>query len=385
MREFRQIECTVLEARIQTQTDDKVKRFRPEIRISFKHNDVPFVLWTYDSDTLTEKSGFSTEKANAEEIIEQFKPGEVYECWYNPQHPEKTVLVRKSSFWSWFFLAIPVLLMIFGVFGVGWSIRNRRVSEERKAAKVAANPASPLALITGIAPQTVFPTVPDPKIINESPGTYLAFRLPATWSSSVRMGILAAFTILWNVFSWSILVWSLYNTSGTRNDILFSILFGLFFCGFGMYFTIRTIHDLLTAFGIGPTILEISDHPIYPGRRYRLVYVQTGTLKFRSLNIDLVCEEVARFRQGTDTITSRKEVYTQPLLFIEDFETSSSEPFRQDLLIRLPLGAMHSVRLEHNEILWKIVLRAKLIGWPDLFNECPIIVYPAAVTERAIE
>ena len=381
MREFVPAECTVLETRIQSQVEDGLERYRPEIRISFKHNDVPFVLWTYDSDTITEKSGFSMARENAEKITEKYKPDEVYECWYNPQHPEKTVLVHKKAFWSWFFLAIPALLMIFGALGVWWSIRNRRLSEERKAAK----PGSPLALITGIAPKVVFPTVPDSKTINESPGTYLSFRLPATWTSSVRIGLLAAFTILWNVFSWTILVWSLYNTSGTRNEIMFSMLFGLFFCGFGLYFTIRTIHDILTAFGIGPTILEISDHPIYPGRRYRLVYVQAGTLKFRCLNIDLVCEEVARFRQGTDTITSRKDVYAQPLLFLEDFETTSSEPFRKDLLIRLPLGAMHSVRLEHNEILWKIVLRAKLIGWPDLFNECPIIVYPVSVTERAIE
>ncbi|MCL2304136.1 MAG: DUF3592 domain-containing protein [Planctomycetaceae bacterium] len=373
-------DCTVLETRIESREEESATLYRPEIRIKFTAGEGTVVIWTYDADTLTQSGGFSTNRKTAEKVVSQFEAGKTYTCWYHPNDPEKAVLKRETSIWGWYFLAIPISLMFSGVCGIWWSLRIFSVSEERRAASNEKRKTSPLALLGGASP-TLLPTVPDSRIINESPGTSLAFRLPVSSLPSLRLIVLTIFTIVWNTISWTILVWSLYHSSGARHELLYSTMFGLVFCGFGLLLTIWILRDLLTAFGIGPTLFEISDHPIYPGRKYRILVIQTGMLRFRSLSIVLVCEEIARFRQGTDTITSRKEVYSQPLFFREDFETTQNEPLRQEFFMRLPHGAMHSMVLEHNEIVWKIVLRANLLNWPELHCECPVIVLPHAVSE----
>ncbi len=375
--------CTVLETRIETKSeDDSVTLYRPEIRIKFASEEGDIVVWTYDSDTLTRSGGFSTNRKTAENVVAQYEVGKSYSCWYHPDNPEKAVLKRETSVWGWYFLAIPICLAIFGLGGIFRSVQLFSVSDERKAAKgVKSNTNFDSSAASGAPAVSLFPTVPDSRMINESPGTYLAFRLPTTSLPSIRLVVLTIFTIVWNAICWTILVWSLYHSGGSRAELIFATLFGIVFCGIGLFLTIWIIHYLLTAFGIGPTIFEISDHPIYPGRKYRVLLMLTGTQRYRSLNVALVCEEIARFRQGTDTITSRKEVYSQPLYFREDFETARDEPLRKEFFIRLPHGAMHSMRLEHNEIVWKIVLHANLINWPELHCECPVIVQPYSVSE----
>ena len=372
--------CTVMETRIEEQNEESATLYRPEIRIKFAAGEGTVVIWTYNADTLTQSGGFSTNRKIAENVVSRFEAGKTYMCWYHPDEPEKAVLERETSAWGWYFLAIPICLTLFGACGIWWSLRLFSVSEERRAASSEKSKTSPFAMIGGTSP-TLFPTVPDSRIINESPGTELAFRLPTTSLSSIRLIVLTIFTIFWNVISWTILVWSLYHSSGAGHELFYSTMFGLVFCGFGLLLSIWILRDLLTAFGIGPTLFEISDHPIYPGRKYRILVIQTGMLRFRTLSIALVCEEIARFRQGTDTITSRKEVYSQPLFFREDFEITQNEPLRQEFFMRLPHGAMHSTALEHNEIAWKIVLQADLLNWPELRCECPIIVLPYAISE----
>ena len=381
LSEFAAADCTVLETRIETRDEESVTLYRPEIRIKFASVEGTVVVWTYNADTLTQSGGFSTNRKIAERVVAQFEAGKPHTCWYHPNNPEKAVLKRETSVWGWYFLAIPICLMLFGLCGIGWSLRIYSVSAERRAASNKKSKNSPLTLAGGTSP-ALFPAVPDFRIINESPGTSLAFRLPATSLPSIRLIVLTVFTIFWNAISWTILIWSLYYSSGAQQELLYSAIFGFAFCGFGLLLTIWILRDLLTAFGIGPTLFEISDHPIYPGRKYRLLVIQTGTLRFRMLNVALVCEEIARFRQGTDTITSRKEVYKQPLLYREDFETTQNEPLRQEFFMRLPHGAMHSMSLEHNEIAWKIVLHADLLNWPELHCECPVIVLPHAVAEE---
>ncbi|NJO14086.1 MAG: hypothetical protein HC870_02780, partial [Rhizobiales bacterium] len=61
--------------------------------------------------------------------------------------------------------------------------------------------------------------------------------------------------------------------------------------------------QFLIATGIGPTLVEISDYPFYPGRVYRLFLSQGGRLTINSLEVLLVCDEKATYQQGTNTRT----------------------------------------------------------------------------------
>ena len=167
------------------------------------------------------------------------------------------------------------------------------------------------------------------------------------------------------------------------SDHVFGSILRVIFCGVGLVLLIAVFHRILLTFAIGPTLLEISDHPIYPGRRYRLLLLQSGVLRFRELVVAIVCVEIARFHQGTDTITSRKEVFRQPLFSRTDFETTASVPLEQEFFLQLPLGAMHSFRRENNEIQWRIDVFAQLVGWPDIHRDCQVIVQPHGIGAAA--
>jgi hypothetical protein len=56
--------------------------------------------------------------------------------------------------------------------------------------------------------------------------------------------------------------------------------------------------ELVLATIIGPTLVEISDHPLRAGGTYELFVSQAGRLKMKLLEILLVCEEEAIYRQG---------------------------------------------------------------------------------------
>jgi hypothetical protein len=140
---------------------------------------------------------------------------------------------------------------------------------------------------------------------------------------------------------------------------------------------------LITA-GVGATRLEISDHPLYPGRQYDVFISQAGRFKLSSLKVSLVCQERATYRQGTDSRTDACNVFKQDLFSVENVELEDPKPFDDRCRLGIPAAAMHSFKSDHNEIGWKLVVRGSVAGRPDYEREFPVLVHPpAARSQRA--
>ncbi len=337
-------------------------------KVAYRHPDEP-------------EDAFFADKHQAETLLARFPVGRPTFCWLAVDDPESVFLVRDILPWGWYVQTIALILILFGALGFWWSIRHRSLSEERRAVRVngISAPAANVGKPTGKT--VLFPTIPDDTTINESPGTQLAFRLASDVRHSIRLIVIVVFSLFWNAASWGGLLYFLWIGAEGWIDHLFTALFGIVFCGFGLFLAIACFQQILQAFGCGPTLLEISDHPLYPGRRYRLVMIQPGVFRVVRFELRLICEEIARFRQGTDTITNRKEVFRHLLFERSDFETTHDTMIQHEMLLRLPLGAMHSMRCESNEILWKLVVHARMVGWPDLYREYPIVVRPTPSQE----
>ena len=361
---------------------EDASRCRVEFLIRYSVDGEEFELRTDGRHPITSEreSEFPLQQAEAEALLEQFPVGSEVPCLVAVDDAHLVLLLPENIDWGWYVQGITLAVMAFGAVGFWWSIRHRSISAEQRAVRLR----NGMRTIRGEVGEEPFPTIPDSLSLNDSPGTQLAFRLPTDLEPSIRLTALLAVSLLWNAVSWGCLLFALWSIN-SRTDLVFTILFGFCFCGFGLVLLIWSIQQLLVAFGCGPTLLEISDHPVYPGRRYRLILTQPGVFRVVRLELSLVCEEIARFRQGTDTITNRKEVFRHSLFVREDFETSRDAPLQQELLLRLPYGAMHSMRCESNEIVWKIVLHARLDGWPDLLRECPIVVRPSMLNQRLAE
>jgi len=157
----------------------------------------------------------------------------------------------------------------------------------------------------------------------------------------------------------------------------FLTIFVIPFVLIGIWLSVFFVRQLLFATGIGPTIVEVSEHPLYPGERYRLFVQQAGRLRMKSLKVLLVCEEEATYRHGTDARTECRQVYEQPLFERADFEVQHGVPFEVQCDLELPPLAMHSFKSDHNEVNWKILVKGDVSGWPGFQRSFPVVVYPA--------
>ena len=102
------------------------------------------------------------------------------------------------------------------------------------------------------------------------------------------------------------------------------------------------MRQLLVTAGVGPTLVEISDHPLLPGGEYEVFVSQAGRGRLGGLDLDLVCEEEAIYQQGTNTRAETREVFRQGVLRC-DGSASPEAPFES--LARLPFPPERCTRL----------------------------------------
>ena len=368
---FVEHECLVLDKHVGERHGADGVRYRPEIRIQYDVGGERNVVWTYDI-----RAAYSADEQAARNVIERFEKGKSYPCWHDPADPAAVVLVRGYSWWFWLAFVVPVSFMVTGGGGLIYALMTWGRSAERRAARV-----KPAAASDRFDParraDRQFPFIPANGNITDSPGTTLAFRLPAARSPAWLLALWLAAAAAWNGMVAPFAVMVVNGLVAGNPDWLMTI-FLVPFLAVGLGLVVVFLRQLLVATGVGPTLVEISDLPLYPGRSYELFLAQTGRLKIKSLEVLLVCEEEATFHHGTNTRKETHRVFQRPLCRQEGFEVRYGEPFQTRCPVEVPAGAMHSFRSDHNEVRWKIVVKGHLAGWPDYERSFPLIVYPGA-------
>jgi len=368
----------VFDKRIAEQTFGTEVLYRPEVLIEHTVGGQNYRVWTFDYHTLEPKQGFTPHQEHAQLALEPFTVGRRVNCWYCVNHPQQVVVVWQISIWGWFLLLLSFSLIVLGLVGLPQSFRLLAVSKERGAA--------PLPLPKDSPQRTSdWHTIPDIRGINESPGTHLSYRLPLGHRPIFPLVGQTLFAAMWAIITLVGLVQSFLDFSGSWTNQLINILLYSLFCAVGIFLYWMIARQLWATFRLAPTLLEISDHPIYPNRKYRILLHQSGALRFEHLSVDLVCEEIARFHQGTDTVTNRNDVFRQSVFSRSDFSTTPASPLHEEFFLHLPEGAMHSFRSKNNEVTWKLEFKASLVGWSELCRDCPIVVRPGQVSDLTME
>ncbi|MDR2761997.1 MAG: hypothetical protein LBB88_05300 [Planctomycetaceae bacterium] len=344
-----------------------------------------YQVWTFSEKHLRSGGDFSYNKDAAGKLISVYEVGGVIDCWYRSSDPNLVIVYWRFSFIGWFFLVLLFSLLLLGLVGFCFSFRLRSVSTERQAALETVAINSPLSTLAGDMRSMAWSTIPDIKIINESPGTHLAYRLPLGNQPIFPLVGLSLFTIAWVIVAVVIMTHSVMNPASELYDVIGGMILRSLFLGVGFFLFFVVIRKYILTFGAGLMLLEISDHPIYSGRRYRLLLVVRGVLQFHDLSVAVICEEVARFTQGTDTATNRRNVFKQVIFRKTDFDISANLPLSEEFFLQLPISAMHSFRQENNEICWKINITARIAGWQEVQRSCPIVVRPIIMNDTTPE
>lgn len=343
--------------------------FRPMIPFEY---DVAGTTFRADNYDLIDRP--FADQESAESVAAEFKLGENYPCWYDPNAPAQVVLARWNWFSYWIALLLPTALIAVGAGGLGFTVWQTAVSRERRAALV--QKAADVELFHEANNERAdFPTIPTDAELKNSPGTTLAYRLPMETSSGWKMFTLATICLGWNGL---VMLFAVLNVNGhlAGHSDWYSTTAVIAFASAGIWLVIRTIRQFWRASRTAPTRVEISEHPLAPGGQCELFVAQTGKLDVNSFDVLLVCEEEATFRQGTDTVTSTGMVSADTVFSKERFEIDGIEPYEVRCPLRVPDDAMHSFRAAHNVVQWKLLVRSNVNGRRNSERSFPIVVVP---------
>jgi hypothetical protein len=281
---------------------------------------------------------------------------------------------------SWIFGILGLAAIGTGAGGLLYRIIRVGASSERRSA-LATRASSIEIIVPASSDSDKMPSVPSGASLTDSPGERLTYRLAAERSSGSDLFGPALLALLWNAV-WFVLlaVVVLGFWFGSPRYILSGLLIPFGAIG---YWSFRYfLAQLRRSAGIGPTIVEISDHPLYPGRKYRLFVSQSGRLRFRRLNVRVVCEEETVYRQGTDVRVERFEVFTQELCAQRDVRVDPQGPWEQQFTIDLPSNVMHSFVGSHNAVRWKVIVSGEARPWPSFCRNYPVVVHPPGLPPK---
>lgn len=282
--------------------------------------------------------------------------------------------VFKPGFGFWVMVLVVSSFMLLGSGGVLLTLFHAGASPERRSALV--KRAAQIDLrADAAAARPSLPNMPSDTNFINSPGVKLRYRLPVSQSSSWRLVLAGVFCLIWNT-SAVLLVAVAANSFRAQRPEWFLTIFAIPFVMIGGWSVYDFVRQWLLFAGTGPTTLEISNHPLRPGRTYTVALSQAGRIGFQSLAVHLVCEESATYRQGTDIRTEQRRRFDRQLCRRTQIRIDPGKPFEYEFPLHMPEDAMHSFQSEHNAVNWMLVVHGQAEAWPP-FERCfPLLVYP---------
>jgi hypothetical protein len=383
--EFLETEGTVLKTRLGEPNDeerdiDYQPIFRPEVLVEYRAAGKTYREWTYDVHFKSDRA-FAADRDAQQAALEPFEEGGKVPVWYDPADPQSVVVVQGYTWLLWFLLLLPAAFILIGGVGLVLTLVQWGKSAEHRVATIQmASRLNPLK--EGAKEVVEFAFVPQDSNLTNSPGTKLKYRLPIDLSRGWRLVSILAACVFWNSIVAVFAVIAINSHLDGRPEWLLT-LFVLPFAAVGLALIYFFVRELLITTAIGPTQLEISDHPLRPGGRYKAYVSQGGRLTINSLELSLVCDEVATYRQGTDTRTELARVYRQPLLHRRQVELLPQAAFEEQFDFEVPAECMHSFKAGHNEVRWGLQVRGDIAGWPPFERAFPIVVVPSFAAGQA--
>ena len=373
-RHFVRTECQVIRhPGMKKITEQDTSFWQPTITYRYRAKGSTFIGRTYD---LLDSRYPSRKKAEA--IKDSYKLGQKYPCWYDPLNPGTAVLFSGNPLAYWLLL-VPVAFLAIGVGGLGYTFWQFTTSRERRAAM--AQSSASRELFEDDPGAKKFPAIPRVEDVSGSPGTTLAFRLPIASRLGWQIFAIGVGTLCWNALVTLFVILAVGKILEGQGDWILLVSL-LPFVAAGVWLVVHLIRLFWKMSGIGPTRIEISGHPVKPGREYNLLIAQTGNMLLEKLEITLECEEEAVFQQGTNSITDLRVVWRQEIFDGAEIEIDASQPFEQRRTLLIPEGAMHSFLSAHNRISWRISVEAKVAKRADYRRDFPLIVVPVSRREQ---
>jgi len=363
--EFAATRALIVDERIVRIEEGGREKFRPEFTIRFRVDGTDYEVAAFDASRI-----FYTSESESRDALNAFDVGAEYPAWYDPRDPQTAVLLRGYSWYAWVLPLLPAGFVAVGFGGLIYSFLTWGKSEEHRSLLKQANldlfdPQGSLA--------ARYPTIPDDVDVRSSPGTTLRYRVPSV--PVFGSFVLVALAVVWNVTVAWFVVDAVRDYPRPAAMYLYLPLLAALVVA-GVYLAYLAARRTMGSWGIEPTIVEISDHPLYPGGSYDLHVMQTGRYQLNGLSVLLACDEEATFQQGTNSRTHQERVFELELYRCGPRKIRRDQPFSERIELNVPNRVMHTFQSTHNSVQWKIVVRSDVQKWPDVDREFRVIVCP---------
>ncbi|MEM8678456.1 MAG: hypothetical protein AAGF97_03775 [Planctomycetota bacterium] len=275
----------------------------------------------------------------------------------------------------WFGLLVLSSVVFVGAYGLVRSLFQLGASAERRSviarrAQAISEPA------TGhLEPPVEYPTVPKVDSLMESPGTRLGYRLAQQATPAWSLHALGLFSLMWFGFL-GVLLAVVTKSFFDGNVRWFLLLITAVLVFVAVRMTGWFFRQIASAVRVGPTHVEISRLPLYPGEQALVSLTQTGRMTLTKLRLSLVCEEEAIFREGTNVRVEKIRAYEQSVLTENLVEVTPKRAIQLDGPIEVPVDAMHSFESPSNSIRWLLLVQGRQKAGANFERRFPLVVYP---------
>ena len=346
--------CEVISSRVVESHDDDGTTYRPEIVYKYTYQGKNYESKRYDFFEVS-----SSGRSSKQKVVRDHPPGKKTVCYVDPTDPQKAVINRDFS-WSILIVLLPLIFMAVGGGGIYWGIVT-----------LTRTPAAATTDIAEWAPDSIKSELmsgDDPVPHGQHSGPVV---LKPDSTALGTTGCMLFLALFWNGIV-SIFVISVASDWMAGKGEWFTTLFLIPFVLVGLGLIAAFFYYLLASFNPKP-VMTISDATIPLGTTVDLEWHFVGsTNSIRHLKIELVGEESATYRRGTDTHTDTEEFHREFIFeTYESFEMSNGKAE-----VSLPHDSIHSFDGGNNEIVWKIEVKGDIPMWPDIQQAYPIFVLP---------
>lgn len=105
---FKQTDCVVTEKKLETR-GNLILRYRADFLVNYSVSGKSYQSWVSGNGL---NDVFILDKKEEENLLKQHNIGQSYLCWYDPQSPEKVILILRHDWTSIFPLFLPLVIIL---------------------------------------------------------------------------------------------------------------------------------------------------------------------------------------------------------------------------------------------------------------------------------
>jgi len=358
-RHWPAVPCTVLRSAVEQHRSDDGYTYSIEIAFQYE-----YAGRTYTAETYSFAAASTGGRTGKEVVVRNHPPGKQTTCYVNPDDPSQAVIHRGMTRGIWVPGLVSAPFMLVGVGGmVGtlvWRARRRGEADSLVRQAGRQTPSRHAAPDLDKALRDLLP----PYEQHEGP-----VQLEPSTSRWAKIGGLGVFALIWNGLVGFFFVMSINDGNW------FVVAFLSIFVLVGFAVILGLIYELLALFN--PRLqVTVNQRAIALGEPFDIAWDVVGnTARISRLEITLEGREQARYRRGTNTVTDHSTFARLPLT-----DTDSSSDMASGVAsTTIPSDTMHSLKLNDNEIQWRLVVRGHIRRWPDVTEAFDIVVLPPGV------